>query len=209
MKMRGKFIAGAAMVMMLGVSACSNTQPSEPPITITVMPTPQTTSVQPTQTTSEPASPSETTQVTNCSSETGQWNTEPDSTDVRQGFGEVLDVRTARHECFDRVVIETTTLDEVGFQVQYVPQVTREGSGEPVPVPGAAVLQVTVDTWGYNFTRCQVAAGWESLRDVQCAGTHEGQTAFALGVSARKPFAVYHLPNPNKGTMRVVIDIAH
>lgn len=197
MNMRGMFIIGLVMVA-LALGSCASAQPSEQP---TTTPPAQSTQVQ---------TPSETAPAqNNCRTETGQWDTQPDNTDVRQGFGEILDVRTGRHECFDRVIIETTTLDEVGFQVRYVPQVTREGSGEPVPVAGTAVLQVTVDTWGYNFTRCQVAAGWESLRDMQCAGTHEGQTTFALGVSARRPFAVYHLPNPNKGTMRVVIDIAH
>ncbi|HYH31278.1 MAG TPA: hypothetical protein VD903_12895, partial [Pseudonocardia sp.] len=49
--------------------------------------------------------------------------------------GSVTDIRSGRHECFDRVVIDTTVV-EGGYHVTYVDEVTHVGSGAPVPLRG-------------------------------------------------------------------------
>ncbi len=207
-----KYLVGTMITTLaLAASACSGSQqvsPSEQSSatthTTTVAAT-ETQTTQPATPTHAPAQPS----APSCDSEVGQWNTLNDSTPVSVGVSEVLDVRAGKHACFDRIVIETGSLHRVGFQVGYVDQVAREGSGLPVPVSGNATLQVDINTAGYNFTQCSYTYNWQSLQQLACAGFFEGNTKFAIGVSERKPFAVHHLANNDKGTMRAVIDIAH
>lgn len=55
----------------------------------------------------------------------------------------VTNVRAGQHACFDRMVIDVNGHAN-GYSVQYVSVVQRPGSGQAVPVRGAADLQVTV-----------------------------------------------------------------
>ncbi|MFZ1361257.1 MAG: hypothetical protein WAS27_04520 [Candidatus Saccharimonadales bacterium] len=198
--------------LALVVSACGGKDISPPGYEPTTLSTAtetvtDTVTAPPAQTT--PTHTATETPVSPCQAVVEEWNTLDDSTPVSIGVSEVLDVRTGQHPCFDRIVIETGSLHQVGFQVGYVSQVVREGSGAPVPVSGNATLQVVINTAGFKFSQCSYNYDWPSLRQVACAGYFEGLTKFAVGVSERKPFAVYHMANADKGTMRVVIDIAH
>jgi hypothetical protein len=118
----------------------------------------------------------------------------------------VTGVRAGTHPCFDRVVVDIAG-SPAGYTVQYVAQVTADGSGAVVPTPGGARLQATVNApVGFTRTigRSMVSvAGYPTLRSVVFAGGFEGYTSFGIGVRARLPFRVFTLPN------RVVIDIAH
>ncbi|RZU34489.1 AMIN-like domain-containing (lipo)protein [Blastococcus saxobsidens] len=136
----------------------------------------------------------------------------------------VHDVRSGRHACFDRLVIDLNGEDTrfATFDVGYVPTVHEDGSGRPVPVRGAADLQVVVgapahDQYG-NATyrppsRTEVVdvTGYTTFRQVAWAGSFEGRTTLALGVRARLPFRVFVLPgvaSSGEGP-RLVIDVAH
>lgn len=208
--MNRKYLFGSAVAAVaLTISACSGS-PSTGPVEASLSPV--VTSNVPQETSSTTNTPEPTASeplVAPCKSVTEKWDTLDDSTEVSIGYSEVLDVRTASHDCFDRVVIETGTLYPVGFQVGYVDQVSREGSGAPVSVDGAAVLRVVVNTSGERFSQCRWRYDWQAVREVQCAGSFEAMTTFAVGLDHRTPFAVYHLADNAKGTMRVVIDIAH
>ena len=133
-------------------------------------------------------------------------------------------VRAGRHECFDRLVIDVGGQDTTfgSYDVRYVPLVYSEGKGDPVPVRGAADLQIIVRAPAHDanhhptFTpanRREVVnvAGYSTFRQVAWAGSFEGQTTLALGVRARLPFRVFTLDGvPNSGdTPRLVIDVAH
>src|SRR5690349_16491446 len=50
------------------------------------------------------------------------------------------DVRVGGHNRFDRVVFEFTG-PLTGFLVRYVPEVTADGSGDPVPLKGRAFIE--------------------------------------------------------------------
>ncbi len=134
-------------------------------------------------------------------------------------------VRAGRHECSDRVVFHLNGPDPVGYSVRYVDLVREGGSGRPVPVAGAAVLQVVInapalgqDSHGYVgkvlaepradfYTPAQVT-GWSSLREVRYAGSLEGQTTIAVGVRARVPFRVFTVLDRSGDYRSLVLDIA-
>lgn len=133
-------------------------------------------------------------------------------------------VRSGRHACFDRLVIDLGGQDTTfgSYDVRYVSQVYADGSGFAVPVRGAADLQIVVGAPAYDqygnptFTpanRREVVnvAGYDTFRQVAWAGSFEGRTTIALGVRARLPFRVFTLAGvANSGdTPRLVIDVAH
>ncbi|MFD9890910.1 hypothetical protein ACFWY9_16310 [Amycolatopsis sp. NPDC059027] len=136
-------------------------------------------------------------------------------------------VRIGRHDCYDRVVFDLNGPAPAGFSVRYVPVVTSDPRGEPLPVPGGAVLQVVVrapglgdDDSGHQPGRVLARtgdqlygpaqlAGWPSLRAVRFAGSFESQCTFAVGVRVRLPFRVFTQLDSGDQIRRVVVDIAH
>ncbi|WP_107659686.1 AMIN-like domain-containing (lipo)protein [Nocardia suismassiliense] len=132
--------------------------------------------------------------------------------------GPVNGVRSGRHECFDRLVIDLAG-SAPGYHVGYVDRVTMDGSGTPVPLRGGAFLAVVVHAPAYNEAgqptyqpqnRNELvnAAGYQTFRQVAWAGSFEGQTTVGLGVRARLPMRVFTLDGPGSGA-RVVVDVAH
>jgi hypothetical protein len=130
----------------------------------------------------------------------------------------LVDVRTGRHTCYDRVVFDFRGKAN-GYLVGYVTEVTAEGSGNILRVNGAAKIQVSLrnpsyDASGHSTYPATVGehvanvAGYRTLRDVVFAGSFEGYSAFGLGLRARLPFRVFALPGPGSNS-RIVIDIAH
>ncbi|RZS36786.1 hypothetical protein EV193_10620 [Herbihabitans rhizosphaerae] len=133
--------------------------------------------------------------------------------------GQLTDVRGGRHECWDRLVLDVRTPGADGYSVRYVPQVTEDGSGFPVPLRGGAFLEVVAIAPAYddagnptynpaNRRELVNVAGWPTFRQVAWAGSFEGQTTIGLGVRARLPFRVFVLDGPAGGS-RIVIDVAH
>jgi hypothetical protein len=132
--------------------------------------------------------------------------------------GPITNVRSGRHDCFDRLVVDLRTGPDVGYHVQYVPEVTQDGSGFPVPLAGGAFLEVIVrapaydddaSTWNpADPSHAVNVNGYETFRQVADAGSFEGQTTIGLGVRARLPFRVFVLAGPGSGS-RLVIDVAH
>ncbi|SDF26357.1 hypothetical protein SAMN05660662_1612 [Blastococcus aurantiacus] len=136
----------------------------------------------------------------------------------------VVDVRSGRHACYDRLVVDLLGQDTTfgSYDVRYVPRVVEDGSGRTVPVRGAADLQITLQAQAYDgdgnatFTpadRREVVGvgGYRTFRQVAWAGSYEGSTTLALGVRARLPFRVMVLPGVAQSDFgpRLVIDVAH
>jgi hypothetical protein len=130
----------------------------------------------------------------------------------------VRDVRTGRHACFDRLVVDLAGW-QPGFTVGYVSQVTEDGSGRVVPLRGGARLQVTLEAPAYdadyhptytpaNPRELTDVTGYRTFRQAAWAGSFEGYTTLGLGVRARLPFRVLQLPGPAAGS-RIVVDVAH
>ena len=140
-------------------------------------------------------------------------------TDDTLAAASVTNVRTGRHYCFDRMVVDLNG-PAVGYLVRYVPKVVEDGSGFTVPVRGGARLQVTVKAPAYdpntgqpkympaNRAELSNVAGYQTFRQVAWAGSFEGQTNIGLGVRARLPFRVFTLDGPGSGS-RLVVDVAH
>jgi hypothetical protein len=133
---------------------------------------------------------------------------------------QITDVRSGRHHCFDRLVIELNGNGKgrTGYRVGYVENVTKDGSGANVPLRGGARLRVIINAPAYDDGRLTYkpeswreladVAGYRTFRQVAWAGTYEGQTTIGLGVRARLPMRAFVLNDPT-GSHRVVVDVAH
>ncbi|MEU6683080.1 hypothetical protein [Streptomyces sp. NPDC046832] len=130
----------------------------------------------------------------------------------------MTDVRTGRHTCFDRMVIDVPGAGSgVGYSVRYVDRLYQDGSGRYIPVAGGAVLEVRVSAPAYDPETGAATypgrvaqplpgvnlTGYRTFRDTRFAGSFEGDTQIGLGVRARLPFRVQQLDD------RVVVDVAH
>jgi hypothetical protein len=128
------------------------------------------------------------------------------------GTPKLVNVRTGRHDAYDR-----TVFDFVGgtpdFRVAYGTLVGG-GTGEPIPVSGAATLVVTftpafahdVDTGAptYDITRV-LNPNLPTLRQIRFGEDFEAHVSAGLGVNDRVGFRVLQLHNPD----RIAIDVAH
>jgi hypothetical protein len=132
-------------------------------------------------------------------------------------------VRSGRHPCYDRVVFALNGSADVGFAGRYLPVVTSDPKGDPLPVPGGAALEIAIrapalgsDDSGHQPGRVLASVGdtmvstpaWPSLRAVRFAGSFEGRCVFAVGVRAELPFRVFTQIGPDR-IRRMVLDIAH
>lgn len=147
------------------------------------------------------------------------WGSLPRTNGTTHTRGTVQDVRAGRHTCFDRLVIDVADVPgSMTFDVRYVDAVREDGSGQVVPLAGAADLQIVLRAAAHRdgvptfsptdpVTLVDVR-GWDTFRQVALAGSFEGQTTLGLGVRARLPFRVLVLDGPGAGA-RLVVDVAH
>jgi hypothetical protein len=165
-----------------------------------------------------------------CTAEQG-WSTRAKNGSAAMSDAALYLARVGRHACYDRVVFDINgprhndRPEPVGFVARYVPVAKADGSGESVPVPGHAVLQVTIrapiygtdnqghQPWqpaprvGQNLIPPAKIAGGSSLTAVTFAGSFEGQTTLAVGVREVRPFRVS--VSSEQGYQHVILDIAH
>lgn len=132
----------------------------------------------------------------------------------------LTNVRTGRHDCYDRMVLDVRghlPAERIGYQVRYVSKLYQDGSGNHIKIGGGAILEIvasapsydpetSVPTYGgrggkplpgVNLT------GYKTFRDTRFGASYEGTTQLGLGVRARLPFRVFTLGD------RLVIDVAH
>ncbi len=145
------------------------------------------------------------------------WGSLPEA-NSRMTQAPVTNVRSGRHACFDRLVVDIRGRAP-GYDVRYVSNVTQDGSGFVVPLRGGAKLQVVVRAPAYdaagqptykpaNKRELTNVSGYRTFRQVAYAGSFEGQTTIGVGVRARLPFRVFTLAGPGSNS-RLVIDVAH
>jgi len=139
-------------------------------------------------------------------------------TDPTMVSNQITNVRSGRHTCYDRLVIDLAG-PAVGYRVRYVTNVTSPGSGAVVPLRGGAKLMIVVNATTYDdnghetyrpANRRELAnvTGYRTFRQVALGGSFEGRTTIGLGVRARLPMRVLVLAGPGGGS-RLVIDVAH
>lgn len=123
------------------------------------------------------------------------------------------DIRTGRHECFERVVIELGGTGELpGYRVGYEPDpILNSPAGEPVEVAGDATLVISMGAWmptmegdGYGGPRELVPDNVSAIVELEQLENFEGMTAWAVGLDRARPFTVFTLDGPP----RIVVDIA-
>jgi hypothetical protein len=123
---------------------------------------------------------------------------------------EVVGVRTGRHDCYDRMVIDLNGA-AASFSVAYAPAGTplgSQGSGLPFMTWTGETLAITVYTNSNNYApvdrlNLTDVCGYDTFRQVSYDSSFEGYTNFGLGVRARLPFRAFALDG------RLVIDVAH
>ena len=145
------------------------------------------------------------------------WGSLPKTAADTSTSNETLNnVRTGRHDCFDRMVLDTSATG-TGYDVRYVSNVYADGSGQLIPLTGGAKLQVVAQAPSYNpSTGAPTYAatvgqtlpgvnltGYETFKSAKFVGSFEGQSTIGVGVRAQLPFRVMKLDN------RVVVDVAH
>ena len=125
----------------------------------------------------------------------------------------VTAVRVARQDGYDRVVFELAgrAAGQAGWRVEYVDEARAQGSGDPVPVEGDAVLSVLITGTGYPMDTGQeevaddpaLPGDLEVVQDVVLGAVFEGQYEAFIGTSGEQPFRVTRLGDPE----RVVVDV--
>ncbi|GAB4080772.1 hypothetical protein GCU67_04335 [Modestobacter muralis] len=140
-------------------------------------------------------------------------DTSPDIAEAVHPAGlTVTAVRAARQEGHDRVVFELAGSGTPGWRVEYVDGPVAQGSGDPVDVPGAAALQVTLQGVSYPYETgaeevprgAVPVSGTEHVAGVVYDATFEGTAVAWIGTDATAPFRVYSLTGPSRVVVEVV-----
>lgn len=137
-------------------------------------------------------------------------------------FGDGLvftDLRIGRQDGFDRVVWEFAGDGEPGWLARYEDNPAREGSGDPVDLPGDATLLVLIEgvtivdnlatpdpditPYSADATSAESAADTQHVTEVLAGGWYEGYQDGFVGVDSERPFRVYRLSDPP----RVVLEV--
>lgn len=148
------------------------------------------------------------------------WGSTAEYTSSGYSSGHLDNVRSGRHACFDRLVLDIDDARHgVKYDVRYVSTVREDGSGTVVPLRGAADVRIIVRVPSYdssgrvtyrpvNRRELVNTAGYATFRQVASAGSFEGQSTVGLGVRARLPMRAFTLAGPGDHT-RLVVDVAH
>jgi hypothetical protein len=123
----------------------------------------------------------------------------------------LVNVRFAHHPSFDRIVFDFQG-EAPGYRVEYVDQVSQDGSGEPVPLQGRAFLSVVFTPADMHDARGNTTYSgpktltprYPSLRQAKFAGDFEGYVSWGLGLDDTVGFRVRVLSAPT----RIAIDVA-
>lgn len=148
-------------------------------------------------------------------------DTRPDTSPPPQGFSTLVGVDRGEHPGYVRYVFHFEYHDfhveghhreggaagpfRPAWNVRYVPrsQVARHGSGHPVPVEGAAVLEITFE--GASLQRRDGSIplqGPLDLYDLRFGGAFEGYVTWFLGLDGERPFRAFSTDGD-----KVVVDV--
>lgn len=139
-----------------------------------------------------------TAQATGCSVTWGSLA----KTSTAPAHSTLVGLRTGRHECYDRLVVDLTA-SGIGYRVRYVSAVRDQGQGAVVPLRGGAFLQFDLQAMATRRPAMPNVAGYTTFRQIGWGGSFEGYSTVGIGVRARLPFRVFR-----NGT-DLVVDVAH
>ena len=126
------------------------------------------------------------------------------------GVASLISLRAAEHAGYDRVVWELSG-SAPGVHVEYVDRPVRQcGSGEPVPLPGDAWLEVRLEPARAHteeglptIAERRRTAGLPLVQEMVQTCDFEAVVTWVLAVSSPEPIRVTRLASPP----RVVVDI--
>jgi hypothetical protein len=116
----------------------------------------------------------------------------------------VTGIRYAAHtpEGYDRIVLDIPGALP-GYTVKYVTEVRRDGSGDPVALPGTAYLLIVLHPAEAHQQDAAVhRTGLAGIKAYAMVGDYEGYVSIALGLSGKQKFHVGEL------TGRIYVDVA-
>lgn len=126
---------------------------------------------------------------------------------------ELIDVRTVRHNGFDRIVFEFRGAEMPGYHLEYIDRPVRAcGSGNVVPLPGDGWLQVRFEpaiahtndgkpTLAFR----ELSPKLPNLLELKSTCDFEAQVEWVAGVVSPNHFRGVEL----KGPTRLAVDIKH
>jgi hypothetical protein len=118
----------------------------------------------------------------------------------------VTGIRYAAHDGFDRIVFDIPGAPP-GHSAKYVTEVTRDGSGQPVAMPGRAFLLIVLHPAqahradGSTTVTGIHRTGLTGIKAYAVVGDYEGYVSIALGLSGRQKYHVGELSN------RIYVDV--
>lgn len=132
------------------------------------------------------------------------------------------DVRVGRDGEVERVVWEFGGPGVPGWMVEYTTDPRQDGSGAPIPVTGAAALQVVITGVGIPTDvtlppgTTPYGAGPQILSPASTSvitgvfpgSTFEGQQLGVIGLQQQAPFRVYRLQDPTRLVVEIVDEAA-
>jgi hypothetical protein len=124
----------------------------------------------------------------------------------------VVDLRYARHDSFDRIVVDLRRAVPRG-NVHYQRHFRHEGSGEKVPILGRSGLLFTfLEAAGHTYDGSNVYDGpriarphFDTLKALAITGDSEGVVGLAVALTHRADYRIFWLTQPR----RLVIDFRH
>jgi hypothetical protein len=128
------------------------------------------------------------------------------------------DVRIARHDGFDRFVLDFEASEAPAHSIRYVgPPILEDGSGQPVEFAGDGYLAVHVTpASGFDMTAVQptytgprhiALAGGNAVTEAIQTGDFEAVLSWTIGVDHQRPFDVGLITGPEPNRYRIVIDV--
>jgi hypothetical protein len=122
--------------------------------------------------------------------------------------------RVGKHTCYDQLSIDLSAAAVPGYNARYVTRCIANGSGVPLPMRTASVIEIAVkanaaSTFPANRTDLNNVSGFSAFRQIRGAGSFEGYTDICIANRARLPFTVFKTHNPVNGHGILVIRVAH
>lgn len=129
------------------------------------------------------------------------------------GTATVSEVRAARNEGFDRMVVEFAGDAVPGYRLEYIDRPVRQcGSGNPVPIAGDGWLKVRLhsarahtDEGAPTVTDRERTPELPVMLELEMICDFEGYVEWVIGTSSPNEYRVFDLSDP----ARLVVDIRH
>lgn len=130
-----------------------------------------------------------------------------------EGAALLRSVRAARHDGFDRIVLDFAADEVPSYHVEYVDRpVLQCGSGEAVPLAGDAWIVIRIQPANAHteegqptITQRELSPDLPTLLELKLICDFEAHVEWVAAVSSPEQYRAFTLASPN----RLVVDIRH